>query len=425
MRRVINIILILFFCLVVCHTNTVEGKRLFVLDETTGVINEYDIGDFRVKQTIVIPKDLYFWNKTKINKSGHVLCYNEETHSDRKAVVGELWYWDGEKEYRAEISGRLNCFPADGCIVRDRFSGPYLDAKETVFYWAIDRVTGFRQEPSGVGDYFIDYVTIQVELYRSYFQDDELVEELIAKIPFGECECATGACSETCPESRIVIPKEGIEDFIEIEHFVQGQLHSSIEGHTYLEKKGSKWIETSVNKKLEKPFVQIVDDKGCCGWINISSDSLSVIDAEKQKIIYDEWEQFDNRNYDISFYPRDAELSPDLEKIAYTIVPDEQAIADYERTGRFITTNRGKEDLDELERIKNLLNDLPMVEVKSIASETGEALVELKKAEFVGWIDNKRLLLSKDGKLSMFDISTQRLVESPISVKSIEQVFLR
>ena len=113
-----------------------------------------------------------------------------------------------------------------------------------------------------------------------------------------------------------------------------------------------------------------------------------------------------------------------MRKIAYTIAPDQYAMYDYKNAGTFRLSSDGKENLQELKRIKTVLSDLPMVEVLSIDEETEKILV-MKNTEFVGWIDNNRLLLLKDDKIGTFDISTRRFIESSISIKSIEHVFLR
>lgn len=413
-------------------TNTAKPKSIFVIADATGIVTEYNAENFIVKQTLQIPKDLYF-SKTesnirserlRVSGSGCILYYDDETHFDREIVVRRLWYWDGKKEQRAEISIILNQFPTkDRCFVSDDISPPILDAEEEKFYWVKNHVVGFREEMNG-DDYPEYYITLDVELYMIYFREDKLVEKLISKIHFNECKCETGACEETCPIGIIIAPKGGVKNFIEVEHLVQGQLESRIEGYTYFEKRDNNWIKTNADKKFEKPFAEVHYDGGCCGWVNESSDKLLVIDGKKQKIIYDEWERFNNRNYDISFNPTNAELSPDLRKIAYTIAPDQYAMYDYKNEGTFRLSSDGKENLHELKRIKTVLSDLPMVEVLSIDEETEKILV-MKNTEFVGWIDNNRLLLLKDDKIGTFDISTRRFIESSISIKSIEHVFLR
>ena len=438
MKSTIKIILSAFslFAILYC-ADSARAERLFVVDYTTGAITEYGTEDFEVKQKLQIPASLRLLKRKsrliskrlRISESGRILYFVDDVRLDRGTVVRRLWYWNGKKEVVAEVTVELGCFPGDDrCFVRDALSGPILDAEENAFYRGINRVVGFRQKPSKDDpSYFEYYVILEFEIYRVRFDDaapGELIEERIAVVSFKECRCGTGVCEETCPQGIFVTPKEGVGDFMEIEHFVQGQLGSSVEGHTYLEKRGNDWVEVGGGKKREKPFLRTVYDGGCCGWDNESSDKLLLIDGKERKIIYDERERFGNRNYDISFYPSHAELSPDSSMVAYTIVTSSWAMANYRKTGALKLGSRGKENLKELERIKAVLGDLPILEVVSLDKET-DRIVAIKRAEFIGWMDNHRLLVLKGGKLAAFDLSSRRLIESPVSVKSVEQVFLR
>lgn len=358
MQRTFKFISILSFCLILCCVKTEQGKRLFVFDDATGIIKEYSVDDFRARRELQIPKDLYFLKTTSpiiskgptISASGRIVYYDDNTNSDSGTVVRKLWYWDGKKEHRSEITKKLRCLPTKNlCFASDEFSSPILDAVEPKIYWAVNRVASFRQEPPDY-EYGMHYIKTDFEIYSIHFNDDKLFEELIAKIPLNECACSTGDCSETCSIGHIVASEEGIKDFIEVEHFIGGQLESRVEGHTYFEKKNKQWLKTSVNKKLEKPFIQWISDSGCCGWVNESSDVLLIKDGKNEKKMYDEWERFNNRNYDISFYPVNYELTPDFKRIAYHIEPDQWAMSYFKEEGTFRLSSDGKEDL----KLKNM-----------------------------------------------------------------------
>ena len=47
-------------------TNTAKPKSIFVIADATGIVTEYNAENFIVKQTLQIPKDLYF-SKTESN----------------------------------------------------------------------------------------------------------------------------------------------------------------------------------------------------------------------------------------------------------------------------------------------------------------------------------------------------------------------
>lgn len=243
-------------------------------------------------------------------------------------------------------------------------------------------------------------------------------------VPFDECQCETGVCQETCPYGSIVALNGGIRDLLEISHTIQGQLETRVVGHTYFKKSGDAWKKTSEYRKLEKPFLETLSDAGCCGWINDYSDQLLLINGKNRKIIYDEWERFGNRNYDISFYVFNSELSPDFKQAAYTIAPDDFVVSEYKKTGKIRLNSAGKEDMREFARVTAAIESLPHVEVYDLNKKTGSTSI-VKNAELAGWIDDKTLLLLKSGNLVKYDISTQQFTESPVKVKSIRNVFLR
>jgi len=419
----------IFFVLV--YENLLLAKRLFVLNPETGIVTEYNPVDLITKNQIKIPEyegyerhwsmAYRFRPPTKdllVNKSGHILYYKDsDKHHEfngRKFKVRRVCYWNGKKWDHAEVSYHGGTY---------FISVPFLDEKENVFYWYIN--SGIESNINRYSDYASLYINNDFELYRFSFQHN-LVQERIIKIIFDECLCNTGACEETCPIGRISTSKGIIKDIIPVEHFVMGQLKSEIIGTTYYAKHGKKWLEQSKSEIQNKLFLKIIEDGGCCGWENDSSDRLLVDNGKQNFIIYDEHSHFNNQNYDISFYIFNAELSLDMKRVAYTIMPCCKPFNTIRVSSNVFDASQGKEyvNLEDQKEIKTVLNTLPLVEVSTI-DVSPRVLATIKNAILSGWIDNDRLLLIKDNKLAIFNLLKKDIQESSIQVEFPHQVYLR
>lgn len=428
---------ILFFLLIlnldnVAVSNSKRAKSIYVLSDSTGIITEYDALTFNVKQIIQIPKDLYFTSKDlfdrpwylRISNNGHILYYNDERKYNSELTIRNIWYFDGEREYRALMPKVLKVYPSlDYSLVLEKISAPVLDSELPMFYWIINRIAKYRNESVEKG-YYKSFLNVNVELLKIHFDANKLVEEPISITNFEECECETGICEETCPFGYLVEPKGGISNFLEIEHRVCGQLETRVEGYTYFEKINGNWIKTNGEGKFKQPFIEVYEDGGCCGWINASSDMLFVTDGKIKKVIFNEWDRFSNKNYDVSFVPNNGELSPDFSMIAYEIIVEEYVINEYKNTGTIRLSCDGVENKEELNRIISILQDLPIAEIVSIQNEN-KKILELKNTRFIGWINNNKLLLQKDTAIYTYDISNIDFVSLSLSVKPNEYVFLR
>lgn len=405
-----------------------SGAEIFVLDRSTGTVTEYSPADFSKKASHQIPKDLFFSKATSefgqrysglsVSASGRILYFNDVLTPDNRVIARKLWYFSGSKEYRAEISMEKRCVPDDyRCLASDVFSLPALDSDENAFYWWVNHVAGYKDNEFGT-------IKTDFDLYRAGFgSDGQFISERVAGFSFGECECTTGVCEESCPLGEIDAEKGGITDFVDVEHTVHGQLDTRVEGHTYFSKKGGKWGRTEVNLRLKRPFLRTEYDSGCCGWANESSDRLILVDGAKEAVIYDEWTRLDNKDYDISFFPANAQLSPDLKRAAYTITTDPFSAEQFRKSGTVRLSYAGKENPQALKRIGRLVEESSFVEIVTLDDRT-KALT-IKKAEFAGWIDRSKILILKDGKLAVYDITRRELTGSAIGAASADDVFVR
>ncbi len=401
---------------------------IFVLDRSTGTVTEFSPVDFNKIASHQIPADLFFSkarsesgqrsNGLLVSASGRILYFMDVSAPDNRTIERKLWYFSGSKEYRADVSIDARCAPSvDRCMASDVLSAPALDAKEDAFYWWVNRVADYKDIGPG-------RVRTDFELYRAGFgADGRLAVARAAGFSFGECECATGACEETCPSGEVEPEKAGITDFIDVEHIVHGQVDTTVEGHTYFSKKDGGWSRTEVNPGLKKPFLRTEYDGGCCGWVNEGSDRLILADGAKESVIYDEWGRFDNKDYDISFFPASAKLSPDLKKVAYTITTDPISLNQFRKDGTIRLSSDGKANPRELKRIGELIEVLPFVEIAPI--DNMAATVTIEKAEFAGWIGSSRILVLKDGKLAVYDVTGRRRTGPAIGASSVDDVFVR
>jgi hypothetical protein len=409
----------------------VFAKRVFVLHHETGRVTEYNPVDLRTENQIKIFEyngyqrhegpAYQFRSPTKdilVNQSGNILYYEDRiTHqkiSGKKLNVRKLCYWNGEKWHHAEVS-----YPEGIYLI----SAPFLDEKQAVFYWYVN--SGVENLIFSNSTHPTLYINNNFELYRFYFQDG-LVQERIIKLVFDECLCSTGVCEETCPIGRMTIFNNIIQQIISVEHFVSGQLGSEIVGTTYYKKYGNNWIEKNKAEIQNQLFLSVVEDAGCCGWENESSDQLRVRNGKQKFIIYDEFTRFKNRNYDISFYISNAELSLDKKRVAYTTKPCCKPFDKIRFSSHVFDKSRGKEyvNSEDQKKMQPVLDTLPLVEVSTI-HESPRILATVKNAVLSGWMDNDRVLLIKDNKLAIFSLSSRDIQTFSIPVESPDQVYLR
>jgi hypothetical protein len=248
----------------------------------------------------------------------------------------------------------------------------------------------------------------------------------IAEFTFASCKCETGVCEESCPQAIVWAPDEGVSDFFFLTRWVPGQIQSDYqETALYQHKKGA-WASRTLGRPVEsfldaadhgEVFIEAIRDGGCCGWENESDDQTLMVSGDKSTAIFDERRRFHNDNYDISFFTEKAKLSPDLNGVAYTL-------ASTARPGQEIRlSDSGKEKPEELKAIQKELPGLPRVEVVWLSAPDRVA-VSVEKAELVGWLDAKRLLVVKNGELQLVD-AAGKLTPTGVKADAAKYVFLR
>ena len=190
----------------------------------------------------------------------------------------------------------------------------------------------------------------------------------------GWCECATGACSETCPEWYFWAPDGVVGDFFLVTRVTPGQLGSTYHESLLYQRSGQAWQVKKLPQPIERPLtasekgevlVAAVPDGGCCAWENESSDRTLLLQNGKVSVLYDEFDRYDNRNYDVSFSTADARLGAGNAMLAYTVVSTARA------DGEIRLSSDGKENAEELARVRKAIAELPAVEVVQLGTGPG------------------------------------------------------
>jgi hypothetical protein len=252
--------------------------------------------------------------------------------------------------------------------------------------------------------------------------------QTVATLPSsGWCECGTGTCYESCPEWEVWTPDGVVSDFLLLTQVTPGQIGATYHQSVICERQRNTWQIKKLSQPIFNPLtystkgkmlVATEPDGGCCGWENESSDRLLLLRNGKFSVLYDEWDRYDNRNYDVSFYVRDARFAPDHYMLAYTLVS----------TGRPATeirlSSEGKENVEELARIRKAITQLPAVEVM-LPGVRPRPITMIPHAELVGWLNNREILIAKDGRLVVYDSRGVKRKVTPIPVRTAADGFVR
>jgi len=248
----------------------------------------------------------------------------------------------------------------------------------------------------------------------------------VAQVPFPMCTCETGACEESCPEARVWAPEAGITDFFFVTRWVPGQLQPDFQQTDLYRLQNGRWVSQKLPASVEQfadmadhgnVFIEVVSDGGCCGWENAGDDKALLFHNGQSTVIYDERERFNNDNYDVSFFTSRAQLSPDRSRVAYTLAATAPPGAEIR------LSDSGKDNPEELRRVKKAIGELPRVEASAVA-DPKKVVVGLP-GELVGWLDSKRILIFQAGELVVFDVDSGTKTPTEIKATSALQVFVR
>ena len=342
-----------------------QGKRLWVL-QPPGEMVEYDPASFAVKGKVQLPPGaLKSPDSIRINHVGQILYATLvplPLAEENAASVTKVWLWNGHSATTIDsgITREVSVTGSNQAIT-EVAPVPFLSADGRHLFWFANRARRLEREN-------IDLSTATTwQAWRTDLQGGG--REELASTKFSDCRCETGTCEETCPHGEFWAPESGVDKFFLMTEFVAGQTESDFKATTRFLEQDGKWLANALPEPVQRPLdafpngdiiVEAIPDSGCCGWSNESNDQTLLLTAGKKRIVFDERAQYQNPDYDVSFYTPTALLSPDLASVAMTIV----STGDVNKPIQL--ADQGQANPEESLRIRKALTELPVVEVKSM-----------------------------------------------------------
>jgi hypothetical protein len=415
-------------------SHAVGSRRLWLLNGPAEVV-EYDISTFAPRGSVTIPAAALRldWRPgdiartLQVNASGQMLL-GRVLPGDAISRAGEckLWLWNGRSgnlldcgaEYREQATqgGKIE--------ITETLPEPHLSADGDHLLWLANsfRTTSARTT-SGDSP---EVVSTSVRIWQTDLSGGHA--ESVYSFSFPECRCETGACRDTCPEASLWTPEAGVGSYVIVIHLIPGQLETRYESSFLLRQSAGKWSTTElpearhdIEDAAENGFtwIQRLPDTGCCGWENESDDQTWLLRAGTKTLLFDERTEYQNPDYDVSFFTQRAVLSPDLNLVAMTISSSHRP-----GTEEIRPSNAGKEDPAELEGIKKALADQPALEVLT-AADPARRVAFLAHTSLVGWLNNTEMLVVRDGALATYNVERGVGRKSEVKVADASLVFLR
>ncbi|HEY6195998.1 MAG TPA: hypothetical protein VI504_13230 [Candidatus Eisenbacteria bacterium] len=384
--------------------------RLWVL-QPGGNLVEFDSADFsRLESLKLPPAVLSSPGRLAINAGGQILC-----------ALGDdqYWTWDGRTSRTFGSVSTEHPLAAGALAAADTSRQWFLGADGSTLFVAEN---AFAKTLEADGNE--KSVVNRVRVLQTDFSGRTLGE--LATFAFPPCECATGSCSETCPEALVWAPEGVVGDFFFLTHVVPGQIGATY-GPTFLYRAASGGWRAFATKSAGDsiadasaggaPWIEIDGDGGCCGWTNQGSDRATLYVRDTSQVVFDEWTRYRNQDYDVSFYLANARLAPGNRRAAYTIRATETAIAELR------LSDDGHADPAELAAIRRGLAELPVVEVCGLSVERGVTL-RLAHADLVGWASDHELLVVEADRLVAVDVITKRERATGITLRGAGDAYL-
>jgi hypothetical protein len=400
-----------------------QGKRLWVL-RGPGEMAEYDPATFELKQTVKVPVDLLQSpEKVRVNRVGQILFAwpaSLPLADEDVAAARKVWLWNGHSAVTIDqgVTREVHSTGSNQAVTEEA-PIPFLSADGGHLFWFANSARRLQREG-------VDLSTATT--WRAWRTDLERAgrEELVTAT-FPDCRCATGTCDETCPYGEFWAPEGGVDKFFLMTQFVAGQTEPDYKASTRYQEQDGKWAANALPEPLLRVLdaspggdmiVEAIPDSGCCGWSNESNDQTLVLTNGKKRTVFDERAQYQNPNYDVSFYSSNALLSPDLGRVAMTIVSTAEANKPIQ------LADQGQANPEESQRIRKALTELPAVDVKSM-DDTPRRVAFVPHATLVGWLSNKELLIVEDHALVVYTVTTGARRKSGVRVEDAGKVFLR
>jgi hypothetical protein len=401
-------------------------KHLWMLQEPDQIV-EYDTITFAVLRTLPVPRRLLEHPEyLSVNATGQMLFLpprGAQWAGGEMATAGDrAWFWDGRQATEWKLEGPKTPGTSAGKpTVTETARQWLLSAGAESLFWIENRFEKIVDEPGAERS-----VRATARVWRTDLAGNK-PEDVTTLSSAGWCECTTGTCSESCPDWSFWAPDGVVDDFFLVTRMTPGQIGSTYHESVLYQRSGPRWSAKKLPQPVEMPLtasekgevlVAAVPDGGCCGWENEGNDQMLLLRNGKGPVLYDETRRYGNRNYDVSFYTADARLSAGNTLLAYTIVSTS-------RTGSDIRlSSDGKENAEELTRVRKAIADLPAVEIVQPGMSPRPAAT-IPHAALVGWVNDRELLVAQDGRLAVYDTRGSKRKETAIRVRSAADAFLR
>ena len=404
------------------------GKRLWVLQEPDGIV-EYDSGTFALRSSHKVPAEVFQSPQDlQINGKGQMLflpaMVREPDGLVHESSSPRIWFWDGTSAKFLNRTITNTHAPSSGnVLVSSARPRCFLSANGAHLFWFENRLQTLQTPDMGQD--------ISVNTTFHAWQTDLSGEhpEDIATYTFAPCKCETAVCSETCPEASYWLPDGGIDDHFITTHWVPGQIQSQYQASYLYRKLAGGWVGNKLPDALEQVLdsssdakglilIEAVPDGGCCGWVNESDDQTLLTRNGKSVVLFDEFKEYQNQDYDVSFFTANAKLSPRSTLAALTVT------ATHEPGVEIRLSDAGKANAAELSRIQQALRELPAVAVLRL-DDPPKRTAMIPHARLVGWINDQEILLVENGVLVSYNVLSGSRRTSEIKVAKESYAFLR
>lgn len=390
------------------------GRAIWVL-QANNQLALYDSAQFKQWRTLALPAEARQHPENLIFGHGGQVLYRYQ--NDGRSVQR---FWSSDPRYAELQGGAYEERPADGggSLITSAAPAVYFSLDGEHLLWFENREQRLSRGPDVWRDAsFLAWTT----------DSDGRNPAQFATFDFPRCTCETGACEETCPEAQVWAPEEGVSDFFFVTRWIPGQTDATYQETDLYQRMNNTWTSHRLARPVERIldavdhgnlFVSTVGDGGCCGWAN-EGDDAGVITRNGGDIpFFDELQRFHNQNYDVSFFVQDAAFSPDTARLAYTV-------AATQKPGEEIRlADSGKANPEELARIQKLLPQMPQLEM-ILLSAPKTVVFGIPSAEFVGWLDNQRLLAYRNGELLVVDAASGKTTSTGIKADGPKFVFIQ
>ena len=401
-------------------------KQLWVLQEPDKIV-EYNVTTFAAGRTVKVPRRLPEHPEyLTINAEGQMVFLPPKgtwwATGELATAADRMWFWDGHQAKESKLEGAKTRGDSEGkpTVTETALQWFLSDGGDSLF-WFENRFEKVMDESD-----LERSVRSTSRVWRTDLTGGN--PETITSLSFpGSCQCETGICSETCPEWYFWAPDGVVGDFFFVTRVTPGQLGSTYHESLLYQRSGQVWQSKKLPQPIERPLtgsekgeilVAAVPDGGCCGWDNESNDQTLLLRNGKMSVLYDEFDRYNNRNYDVTFFTADARLASGNTMLAYTVVSTARTASEIRLSAG------GKENAEELARVRKAIAELPAVEVVQTGIQSRSATM-IRHAALVGWVNDGEILVAQDGRLAVYDTRGSKRKETTIRVRSAADAFLR